>query len=176
MSDQSVIGLYTSMDTIENAVRMLDHGGFPIKQISIVTQNMKNEKKVHGFMTAGDVAKTGAGAGAWFGGIFGLLFGAAFIWVPAVGPMLIAGPLATSLLAGVEGALVGASSGGLLGALMGWGVSKKHIVKYEEELKSGKYLLIAHGSAEEVDRARKILSDTGSEQLNMHTESSQPNE
>jgi uncharacterized membrane protein len=171
MTKQSVVGIYKSMETVEAAVHTLDQGGFPIKQVSIVAQNMENEKKVHGFITAGDVAKTSAGTGAWFGGIFGLLFGAAFVWVPAVGPMLVAGPLAAVLLGGIEGIVAGAAGGGLLGALMGWGVSKKHILKYEEHIKSGKYLLIAHGSSDEVARAHNILSGTGSEELKIHTDS-----
>ena len=171
MTEQSVIGVYSSLETVEAAVRLLDQGSFPIKQVSIVAQNMENEKKVHGFITTGDLAKTGAGTGAWFGGIFGLLVGAAFIWVPAVGPILIAGPLAAALLGGIEGILAGAAGGGLLGALMGWGVSKKHILKYEEHLKGGKYLLIVHGSADEVARAHSILGDSGSEQLNVHSDS-----
>ena len=34
----------------------------------------------------------------------------------------------------IEGALAGAAGGGLMGALVGWGVSDKHILKYEEHL------------------------------------------
>jgi hypothetical protein len=37
------------------------------------------------------------------------------------------------------------------------GVSKEHIIKYENSVKAGKYLVIAHGSDEEVERARNIL-------------------
>jgi len=162
MAEQSVVGVYTSMETVEEAARTLDKAGFPIKQVSIVAQNMENEQKLHGFITTGDIANSGVGTGAWFGGIFGLLFGAALIWVPAVGPMLIAGPLAVALASGV---------GGLFGALAGWGISKKNITTYQEHLKGGKYLLIASGSAEEVAHAHTILGDTGSEELTIHSDS-----
>ena len=82
--------------------------------------------------------------------------------MPAVGPMLIAGPLAEALISGV---------GGLLGALAGWGISKKNITAYQEHLKSGKYLLIASGSADEVSHAHIILGNTGSEELKIHSDS-----
>jgi uncharacterized membrane protein len=72
------------------------------------------------------VAKTGAGVGARTSGIFGLLVGAVFIWVSVVGPLLVAGSLATALVGGVEGAAAGGGLGGLLGALTGRGVSKQH--------------------------------------------------
>ncbi|MDY0323455.1 MAG: hypothetical protein RBR24_05515 [Candidatus Carbobacillus sp.] len=120
------------------------------------------------FVTAGDVAKTGAGTGAWVGGLFGLLVGAGFFWVPAVGPVMVIGSLASMLLGGVEGAAVGAASGGLLGALVGWGVSHQHILKYESEIKGGKYLVIAHGTQEEVDRAKALLEETDPESVEVH--------
>jgi hypothetical protein len=66
-----------------------------------------------------------------------------------------------------------AASGGLLGALIGWGVSKQHITKYEEHLKGGKYLVIAHGSAEEVAKARDILEHTKAHELTVHAEASE---
>ncbi|HEY7060395.1 MAG TPA: general stress protein [Chloroflexota bacterium] len=168
MAEQSAIGTYDSMDAADAAVRKLVEGRFPAGQVSVVGQNLQSEKQVHGFITTGDVAKTGAGVGAWTGGIFGVLVGVALVLVPGVGPLLVAGPFAASLLAGVEGAIVGAGAGGLLGALAGWGVSKQHIVKYEDQLKAGKYLVIAHGTAADVARAQSILQSTAPTELAAH--------
>lgn len=168
MSDQSVIAVYDTLSKAEDAVRKLNQDSFPIKQVSIVAKDLESEREVHGFVTTGDVAKDGAATGAWVGGLFGLLVGAAFIWVPGFGPLLVAGPLAAALLGGLEGAVVGAAGGGLLGALFGWGVSKQHVLKYEEVVKGGKYLVIAHGSADEVSKARNILVGTGATDLNVH--------
>lgn len=170
MSEQSVIGVYRAMSEAEEAVHMLDKGGFPIRQVSVLARDLETEKVVHGYITTGDVARAGAGTGAWLGGLFGLLAGAAFVWVPGFGPLLVAGPFAAALLGGIEGAAAGAAGGGLLGALVGWGVSKQHILKYEEEVKGGKYLVVAHGSAEEVARARNILQGSGAVQVTEHAE------
>lgn len=169
MKTQSVIGVYGTMPLAEEAVRALDKGGFPIRQISVVARDLQSEKQVHGYVTAGDLAKGGAATGAWMGGLFGLLVGAAFIWVPGFGPLLVAGPLAALLLGGIEGALAGAAGGGVMGALLGWGVSNKHILKYEEHVKGGKYLVIAHGSRDQVQIAHDILLHTDVEDLNVHT-------
>jgi len=166
---QSTIGTYETMEAAEIAVRALDKGGFPIRQISIITQDMQSERGVQGYITAGDVAKQTAGVGAWTGGLFGILMGAAFIWVPGFGPLLVAGAFAAVLLGGVEGAAIGAAAGGVLGALAGWGVSKQHILKYEEQLKAGKYLLVAHGSDNEVRRAHTLLGQTEAAELTAHT-------
>ena len=170
MSEQSVVGVYPSMDLAEQAVHALDQAKFPINQVTIVTKDITTEKKVHGYVTACDVSKAGAKTGAWLGGIFGLLVGAAFMWVPGVGPVIIAGSLAAVLLGGVEGAVAGSALGGILSGLAAWGISKQHILKYEELVKAGKYLVIAHGPATDAERARVILSKTGAAQLTSHAE------
>lgn len=167
---ESVVGTYKSMSEAEGAVKKLADSSFPIEQISIVAQNLESEKEVHGFVTRGDVARSGAGTGAWVGGFFGILVGAAFLWVPGVGPLIVAGPLSAALLGGLEGAAVGAGAGGLLGVLGGWGVKKKHILKYEEKVKGGSYLVVAHGTAGEVAEAQKLLATTEAESLEHHKE------
>jgi uncharacterized membrane protein len=157
MTQESVVHIYQSLEEAEGAVKLLNDKKFPINQISIVTQNIETTKKVHGFITVGEVAAQGASSGAWMGGFFGLLVGAAFIWVPGVGPLFVAGPFAAALLGGVEGIVAGATGGGLLGALFGWGISKEHILKYEEVIKGGKYLVIANGDEAQVNQAHTIL-------------------
>ena len=169
-NNHSVIGVYNTMDQAEKAIQRLDQGGVPIRQVSIVAKNLESEKKITGFVTAGDVAKSAAGVGAWTGGLFGLLVGAAFLWVPGVGPMIIAGPLAAALIGSLEGAAAGGATGGLLGALMGWGVSQQHILKYEQSVNAGKYLLVYHGSDDEVNKANDILKATAPSDLKVHGE------
>src|SRR5262249_12791338 len=124
----------------------------------------------HGFVTSCDVAKSSAQTGAWVGGIFGLLTGAAFLWVPGVGPLVVAGSLASVLLGGLEGAVAGAAASGLLGWLLSLGISKQHILKYEQHVQAGKYLVVAHGSADEVEKGRKILAGTKPAELDVHSQ------
>lgn len=64
-----------------------------------------------------------AGTGAWAGGLFGLPAGAAFLWIPAVGPLFILGPLASAALGAIEGGAVGR----LLGVILGKQVEREHV-------------------------------------------------
>ena len=166
--EQAVVGIYGHLDVAEAAVKTLGEGGFPIDHVSIIAKDLGSEKKVHGFVTSCDVAKSAARTGAWVGGIFGLLVGAAFLWVPGVGPLIVAGSLASAMLGGVEGAVAGAATAGVLGWLTSLGISRQHILKYEESVKAGKYLLIAHGPPEEVKKAQAVLAQTGAAELNAH--------
>jgi hypothetical protein len=166
--ESSVVGIYPHLDVAEEAVRQLGQGGFPIQHVSVIAKDLGSEKKIHGYVTSCDVAKSSARGGAWVGGIFGLLVGAAFLWVPGVGPLVVAGSLTSVLLGGLEGAVAGAAVSGVLGWLVSLGISKQHILKYEESVKAGKYLVIAHGSPDEVKKARQILEGTRPAELNLH--------
>jgi hypothetical protein len=161
------------MSKAEEAVYKLDRGGFPIKQDSIVARYLQSERRVNGYVTVSDAGRTGAMTGAWLGGLLELLTGAAFIWIPGFGPLIVVGHLASVLLplvGGVDGAVAGVGWGGALGILVGVGVSKAHIIRYEGHVKAGKYLVIAHGSDEEMERARNILQGSAATELHLHPE------
>jgi len=156
-TDRSTVAIFDSMSQVEEAIGLLVDGGIKRHKISVVTQSLETETKIHGFMTRGDAINEGVETGAWTGGIFGLLVGAAFVWFPGFGTLLIAGPLAATGLGTLEGVGVGAVGGGLVGALLGNAVEKRHIPKYEEAIKGGKFLLIVKGSTEDVQQAMHIL-------------------
>ena len=111
-------------------------------------------------------------SGAFWGGIWGLLFGSAFFWVPGLGPLFVAGPIIGWIVSALEGALEGAVVvGGLsaLGAgLYGIGIRENSILQYETALQTGKFLLIAHGSAENAALAQDLLHSTGLESIEIH--------
>lgn len=173
MSERSVVGVYYTMAQAEEAVHRLERAGFPVKHISIVTQNLASDKTTHGYITPGDdLTVHGAATGAWVGGLLSLLMGAAFLWIPGFGPLLVVGRLAALLLAGVEGTMVGAATGSLLGALANWGIAEEHILDYEKQLRAGKHLVIAYGTAEEVAKAHAILWGTDVEALHTHASTS----
>jgi hypothetical protein len=158
------------MELVDAALRRLADEGVPVDNMSIITQNLESTTEVHGFVTTADVAKTTAGWGAWIGGIFGLFSGVAFLILPGVGPVLAAGSAAAWILATLEGAGGGAALGALVGAATGPFVKKQHIPKYEESLKAGKYLLIAHGDRDLVDRAQKLLNDSDADSVDRHND------
>jgi len=159
----TILATYPDHAAAESAVRMLQKAGLPMKHLSIVGNDFQTIEKPVGFVTAGTVAKDGAKIGAWTGGIFGLLLGAAFLILPGVGPVVIAGPLSAALLGGAEGALTGAAFGGLSGALIGLGVPKASALRYESQLKAGKYLVTFEGDSNDIERAKSVMDTTHAE-------------
>jgi hypothetical protein len=163
-----VVAVYPDHATAEEAVRLLLKEGFAMNDVSIVGRDFQVREEPIGFVSAGDFAAAGAGTGAWVGGLFGLLIGAAFLVLPGVGPVIIAGPLSAALLGGLEGALAGAALGALTGALVGWGIPREQALKYEAQIKAGKFLVVARGTPEEIERARSILTTGRQEEVSVY--------
>ena len=99
----ATIAVYDTHTAAENAVKELQKSGFDMKKLSVVGKDFRTDEQVVGYYNAGDRMKYWGKMGAFWGGLWGLLVGAAFFWVPGVGPLLVAGPLA----AWVVGALGG---------------------------------------------------------------------
>jgi hypothetical protein len=161
----AVVGVYVQVDAAEDAVRKLGEGAFPLERVSVIARDLGSEKKVHGFVTSCN----GVRRRPWAGGLCGLLVGVAFLWLPGVGPLVVAGSLAARFLGGLEGAVAGAGVAGFLGWLTPLGLSERHIRRYEERVRAGRYLVLAHGSAAEIKKARRILKGTGPAELNVHS-------
>ena len=74
-----VLATYTTYGEAQEAVDTLAKADFPVKQVSILGNDLKTVERVTGKLTWGRVALAGAASGAWLGVFFGLLF---FIFSP----------------------------------------------------------------------------------------------
>jgi uncharacterized membrane protein len=168
----AVVAIYKSHDEVEAAIEELRQSGFDLKKLSVVGRDDHTVEHVVGYYNAGDRMKHWGKLGAFWGGLWGLLLGSALFLIPGIGPLLVAGPLVGMIVGGLEGAMGGAVvAGGLsaLGAgLYSMGIPKDSILEYETAVKSGKYVLIAHGSDVETVHAREIISRTNPEALEAH--------
>ncbi|MDJ0366727.1 DUF1269 domain-containing protein [Hymenobacter sp. H14-R3] len=149
--------LYDTHEQAEQAVEALQASGYDLQKLSIVGQAVHTEEKVVGYYNLGDRMLSWGGTGAFWGSIWSLLFGSAFFLVPGVGPLLLAGPLVSALVLALEGAVAGGTISALAGALASVGIPENSVLDYETEIKAGKFLFIAHGTAAEVARAHEIL-------------------
>jgi hypothetical protein len=166
---KAVIAVYNTHEEAESAVKELQKDGFDMKKLSVVGKDYHTEDQVVGYYNAGDRMKYWGKWGALWGGLWGLLFGAAFFWVPGVGPLLVAGPLSVAIVAGLENALVVGGLSVLGAALWSIGIPKNSVLRYESEVKSNKFLLVAHGTIAEVAKAKEILKTTKPATLDEHS-------
>jgi uncharacterized membrane protein len=163
------VSIFKSHQDAEAAVKTLERAGINLKQLSIVGRDYHTEEHVVGYYNSGDRIKYWGKNGAFWGAIWGWLFGAAFFFIPGLGPMLIAGPLVSGIVGALEGAVVVGGLSALGAALYGIGIPKNSVLEYEAALKAEKFLLLVHGTAEEVARAKEVLqSQTAATQTDTH--------
>jgi len=144
----------------EEAIKLLSKSGFDVKKLSLVGKGYHSEEHPIGFYTAGDRIKAWGGTGAFWGGIWGLLFAPAVFFLPGLGLVAMAGPFVAALVSALEGAVVVGGMSALGAALTQIGVAKDDIIKYETALKVDKYVLMIHGTADEVSKARSLLESS----------------
>lgn len=160
----SVVGVVKTHTDAEEVVKELQRAGFNMKKLSVIGKGYHSEEHPLGFYTTGDRVKSWGGIGAFWGGLWGLLFGAAFFWIPGLGPLAVAGPFLHAIVTGLEGAVLVGGVGAVGAALMSLGLPRESTIRYETQLKADNYLVIAHGTQEEVERARGILRHSALEE------------
>ena len=165
----SLVAIFSEHSAAENAIQNLKNGGFNVKKLSIIGRDYHTEQNVVGFYNTGDRMKYWGKFGAFWGGLWGLLFGAAFLFIPGIGPVVAAGSVVTWIVGALEGAILVGGLSALGAGLFSLGIPKDSIVNYETSIKAGKFLLVAHGTADEVEKARTILQTAGAEEVNFHT-------
>ena len=139
-----------------------------MKKLSIVGKDYHTEEHVVGYYNAGDRMKVWGKLGAFWGGFWGLLFGSALFVIPGIGPLIVFGPLVAWIVGALEGAVVVGGLSALAAALFSIGIPKDSSILYETALKSDKFLVIAHGTADEVAKAKSILETAGAAQIDVH--------
>jgi len=160
----AVFGIYQSVTQAEHAVDALVQGAFSNADISVLVPDQQGTKDfAHEKHTkAPEGTATGVATGGAIGSTLGLLAGIGSLAIPGVGPLIAAGPIMGAL----AGLGVGGAVGGLVGALVGLGIPEYEAKRYEGRVKDGGILLSVHcATSEEITRAKKILKQTGADDI-----------
>lgn len=151
--------MFRDRASAERAYDALHRRGYSKDDVNVLMSD--DTRKTHfGDGTAdtdfGDKAMEGAGVGSAIGGTVGAVIAAiaaigTSVALPGLG-LVIAGPLAASLV----GAGAGGLTGGLVGALVGSGIPEEHAAEYEKGIKEGGIVM---GVKHRNDEDRKYFQD-----------------
>jgi hypothetical protein len=169
LEQNSVVAIYGTHTGAEEAIKELQRGGIDMHSLSIVGKDYHTDESVVGYYNTGDRMKYWGKVGAFWGGFWGLLFGSAFFAIPGLGAVLVAGPLVAWIVGALEGAVVVGGLSAVGAGLIGLGIPKDSVVKYEMALKTDKFLLMVHGSPTKVGKAQEILQRTEPENVTLHS-------
>ncbi len=165
----TVIAVFADHNAAETAVKKLTAAGFQMKNLSVVGKGYQTDEKVVGFYNSGDRIKFWGTRGAFWGGLWGMFFGGLFLTIPVLGHVVVLGYLASMVIYGIENAIVVGGLSALGAALYGIGVPKDSVIQYETAVKADSFLVMAHGAAAEIARAKTILAAAKPLRLDVHT-------
>jgi hypothetical protein len=167
-NEPTLIGIFDSRYEAELALDELRQVGLGAQDVGFAIRG--DDAVAGGVITDALLTKDGQGAvkGMVVGGVAGGLLGAAAVLViPGAGPILALGVLASALGFGAAGI----ATGGILGAMVGLGISEDEARVYQKDFDAGRAIVAvqAHGRDSEV---RPILERHGAR--NIHSESNDP--
>ena len=155
------VGTFATREDAENALRELQNAGFNMNRVSVVAKNPQQDNISGAAVSStGEQIKGGTAAGATTGavtgGMLGLIGGLSVLALPGVGAVAELGiVLANTLL----GSGIGAAGGGLVGALIAWGIPEDRAKYYDEMLSQGQYIILVEGTQAEISGAEAILTN-----------------
>lgn len=167
--DDAVVAVFPQHQDAEVAVRKLAGDGFDMTHFSIVGKGYHTEEKVVGFYNAGDRIKLWGKNGAFWGGLWSLFFGGVFLTIPVIGHIMVLGHLAAMVIAAIEGAVLVGGLSAIGAALYGIGIPKDSVIRYEEAIKADGFLVVAHGPASEMARAKAIFEANNPTRVDLHS-------
>jgi len=164
----TAIAVFNEHAAARAAIDQLSKAGFDLKSLSVIGQGYHTEETVVGFYNVGDRIKFWGSRGALWGGLWGLFLGGLFVTTPVVGPVIVLGYITASIVAAIEGAVVVGGLSSIGAALFSLGVPKDGVIEYQEALRADSFMVMAHGSAEEVERARAVLAKGNPQSMRMY--------
>lgn len=164
----SVIAVFAKHDDADAAVRKLATEGFAMKQLSVVGKGYHTEEKAIGFYNMGDRVRFWGSRGALWGGLWGLFFGGLFMTIPIVGHVVVLGYIASLALSAAETAVMVGGMSAIGAALVSMGIPKNSVVSYETAVKADGFLVMAHGTADEMVHAKAVLAEMNPARLDVH--------
>lgn len=153
---ESQIAIYDTHEQAVNAVKMLNQHGFPMDNVSLLGKAEVIEDHIQ-IKSLDTIKKAPALVGMGAGTLIGLLSGVGVFAIPGFGFLYGAGAL-VGIIAGLD---LGLIAGGAISLLSFTGIKEEEVVKCQEHLKEGKFMVIVKGAKEEIEKAKRILHIEG---------------
>jgi hypothetical protein len=157
---KTIAGIFADQSSAEAAKQALQQAGFAANRVATEEQAIDPNPSVQD-SRAREGARGGAIVGALFGAIVTFLLTRVGISLPGNSPIAVTDPDQPAFIVLLLGIVAGSAAGALLGALSGVNAPKRAGTTSAELAR--KYLVKVEGSGDELDRAKDILRQQGSE-------------
>ena len=170
------MAIFDDHESANSAIRALAKDGFTMKNLSVVGRGYHTDEKVVGFYNIGERVTFWGSRGLFWGGLWGLFMSGLFVTVPVIGPLVVMGSITGALVIAIESAIVVGGASALGAALYSLGTPKDSVIRFEEAINADQFLVMAHGSADEMMRARALLADKSASHIEVFSASERERE
>ncbi|MGQ7944438.1 hypothetical protein [Flavobacterium sp. WC2509] len=153
---KSQIAVYDTHDKAVNAIKRLSQEKFSMDHVSLLGKAEVVEDHIQ-IKSLDTIDKTPAIVGMGAGTLVGLLSGIGVFAIPGFGFLYGAGAL-IGIIAGLD---LGLIAGSLVSLLSFTGLKEEEVVKCQEHVKEGRFIVIVKGTLDEIERAKHILHTEG---------------
>ena len=161
----SVTAIFPDDPGAERAIRELENCGLDIEKLSIVEKDSHSDDHLAGFYTTKERIRFASQSDLCAGECWEELAGPAFLMIPGLGPVVVAGPVTSWIVSALEGSIFIGGMSALGAGLVTLGIPRRSVFKYEIAIKAGKLVLISLGTDEDAATARRILQNTAAEEI-----------
>jgi hypothetical protein len=148
----TTVGVYDTHEKAIQAVEELKRAGFPVQQVSLIGKavviddlmNVKHNRRIK---------NVSAYIGAILGPILGILTGVKLFAIPGLGFLFGIG----AVLGALAGFSLGIVGGGIFTLFAILAIKSRSVLKYHERIEEKGFQVIAHGTIDDVKKAKEIL-------------------
>jgi hypothetical protein len=175
---ETIVGIFQSRAGVEHALKQLSSFGIGNDKITLLRPGL-GEDQVEATVPTSDMESPGMGGamGGAIGGALGAAGGAtlglaaASLFIPGVGPILVAGALGAALF-GAGGAAAGMVAGDAMEHTLAPGLPHDELFVYEDALRHGRSVVIVSAADEETaEHVRTTFAQAAAESVDAARES-----
>jgi hypothetical protein len=157
LKQNALVTIYSNPGKAQEAVIALAKSGFDLERLSVAGKAYRKQKELVAYYREGDHMKCWGDLGDFWNGIATMIRGWALLRMPERDPFIVVGQLALWIVVALDNSAIFGGLSAFGATLYSMGFSKNSVHDYEEALRKGNYLVVIHGPAQEVTRAKKIF-------------------
>jgi hypothetical protein len=157
LKQNALVTIYSNPGEAQEAVMALAKSGFDLERLSVAGKAYRERKELVAYYREGDHMKCWGDLGYFWNGISSMIRGWTLLRMPDRDPLIVVGHLALWVVVALDNSAIFGGLSAFGATLYSMGFSKNSVHDYEEALRKGNYLVVIHGPAQEVTRAKKIF-------------------
>ena len=165
LKENTTVSIYANPDQVYTALVKLKKSGFDLKRISVIGKAYADQNELVAYYRKGEKLKCWGERSEFWNGLSTMIQEWALFSCSGAGLLLVIGPIAVWVVAVLNNSAIFVGLSALGGTLYSMGLARERVQDCEEALRRGNYLLIVHGPAQEVIKAKRVLQSANT----MHT-------